>query len=91
MEKKLLQQWTCWNRKENEDSVEERLDRFWATFGWSALFPNDKVWHLDEELLDHLPVALNLVEDYRSHRKARHRFENIWAFYDSCVGIIENA
>ena len=41
--------------------MEERLDKFYADFDRSTLFPNARVTHLDDDFSNHLPILLNGV------------------------------
>ncbi|KAJ8452773.1 hypothetical protein Cgig2_005109 [Carnegiea gigantea] len=54
-----------------ERSVEEVLDRFCAQSEWSALFPAAKVFHIDNDFSDHLPILIRCFEPRRARRRAR--------------------
>ena len=48
-----------WSRWMNgEIMVEEHLDRFCASTDWSMLFPEAKVYHIDSDISDHLPLLM---------------------------------
>jgi len=49
---------TWWNGRDGAQSAEERLDRFCATTELPTLFPEAIVYHVDEDLSDHLPILL---------------------------------
>lgn len=82
---------TWWNGREGDHSVEERLDRFLASTSWSVCFPWAEVLHLDEVLSDHLPILLKLnLKDISPKKKKerRFKFENMWALEPSCAEVI---
>ncbi|KAJ8452727.1 hypothetical protein Cgig2_005063 [Carnegiea gigantea] len=83
---------TWWNGQSGCDSIEERLDRYCATSDWSALFPEVKVSHIDDDMSDHLLIVLHCFEEKRVRRNRRRKwFENMWSFDSSYEDIIRGA
>ncbi|KAL2932146.1 Carbamoyl-phosphate synthase large chain [Bienertia sinuspersici] len=83
---------TWWNGRNEEQSVEERLDRFLANSRWSVAYPWAQVTHLDEAISDHLPILLKLhprAYDPNSRTKKRFRFENMWALEEECEDVVK--
>ncbi|KAJ8423085.1 hypothetical protein Cgig2_020563 [Carnegiea gigantea] len=85
--------YTWWNRREADDSVEECLDRLCASIEWSLVFPNTEVVHLNDKLSDHLLILLKLNDVRRSiARKGKNfKFENMWAMEEGCRHVVEEA
>jgi len=81
------------NRREGDEIIEERLDRFCASLEWSGLFPDAEVFHLDERLSDHLPLLLKLKKPLprRGRRGRRFMFENMWTLDEECVNIVQES
>ncbi|KAJ8446461.1 hypothetical protein Cgig2_010083 [Carnegiea gigantea] len=77
---------TWWNRRDVDQSVGERLDRYCATIEWSPLFPIARNTHIDAKLSDHLPIILKLKGNEPRSWRAKHRFkfENMWALDKDC-------
>lgn len=50
--------YTWWNGQEGDGSVEEILDKFCAQSEWLALFATTKIFHVDSDFSDHLPILL---------------------------------
>ncbi|XP_030940118.1 uncharacterized protein LOC115965051 [Quercus lobata] len=74
--------YTWRNGRDEEEFVEERLDRVCATVTWSELHPRVKVFHLTTTYFDHDPVLLDTPPvsaptPRRQHKL--HRFEEKWA------------
>ncbi|KAL2943840.1 hypothetical protein RDABS01_032187 [Bienertia sinuspersici] len=85
---------TWWNGREDQGSIEERLDRFLADTEWSVLFPWASVTHLDESLSDHLLILLKLNIQGTRNQRARNRrfcFENWWVEESSCTEVVREA
>ncbi|KAJ8425866.1 hypothetical protein Cgig2_028211 [Carnegiea gigantea] len=51
-------EYTWWNGRQDDGSVEERLDRFCANTDWSLIFLEAQVTHVDFEMSDHMPILL---------------------------------
>lgn len=51
---------TWCNHKEGSANVKERLDRFFATYEWAAIYPKAEVRHCISSYLHHLPVLIDL-------------------------------
>ncbi|KAL2944366.1 UDP-N-acetylglucosamine--N-acetylmuramyl-(pentapeptide) pyrophosphoryl-undecaprenol N-acetylglucosamine transferase [Bienertia sinuspersici] len=71
---------TWWNDREGDDSIEERLDRFMANSDWQASFLWADVIHIDDDLSDHLPIPLRLNLNGREPKKKRKK----WFFLRTC-------
>ena len=84
-------EFTWENRREDEEVVEEILDRFYISIEWSITFPNAEVLHLNENLSDHLPLFLKIKHAQVRHVKGnRHfMFENMWVQEESCRQVIK--
>ena len=49
------------------------------------MFPAAKVFHIDSDFFDHLPILLKCFEPRRARRRGKRlRFENMWALHDQC-------
>ena len=76
-----------------EIMVEERLDRFCASTDWSMLFPEAKVYHIDSDISDYLPILMKCRP--RCARslayKKQFRFENMWVLEPTCRETIMQA
>lgn len=73
--------YTWWNGRRAPHTIRCRLDRVVATSGWSSLFPQAQVSHLDTCRSDHLPILLKLDGPIRSplrQPKRGFRFEAMW-------------
>ncbi|KAJ8433384.1 LOW QUALITY PROTEIN: hypothetical protein Cgig2_019174 [Carnegiea gigantea] len=57
------------------------------------LFPSAEVRHLDEKLLDHLPIKVMLYAVLREQSRGRRnfKFKNMWALEDGCQEVVEHA
>ncbi|KAJ8443741.1 LOW QUALITY PROTEIN: hypothetical protein Cgig2_029646 [Carnegiea gigantea] len=83
---------TQWNGQEEDSSVAEILDRFYATSEWSAHFSMAKVHHIDDGISDHLSILLNCFDTHQSRTRGRRkRFENMWALDQKWEDIIRLA
>lgn len=73
-------EYTWWNRRDGQEAMEERLDRYGETIEWSSKFPNANVSHLDEKVSDQLPIILRLKNEGKNRRKGKKsfKFENMW-------------
>ena len=61
-------QYTWWKDQSGRDSIEEHLNRMCASEEWLAIFPRAMVEHLDEDLLDHLPLLLKTQPELNGGR-----------------------
>ena len=68
-----------WNSRGGVASAEEILDWFCSDIECFALFPSDKVTHLDENVSDHLPILTQTRPVEIGHGKVKRRcFEMMW-------------
>ena len=80
------------NRRDDDQSIEERLDGFCAIIQWS-LFSSAKVLHIDAKLSDHLSIQLKLSGNNLTSRiggKRGFKFKNMWALHDKCGEIVKS-
>ncbi|KAF7838984.1 ribonuclease H [Senna tora] len=80
------------NGRCEEDNVQERLDRVFATESWLLLFPYVAVEHLQRYTSDH--CAISIYFDDISFPKPRvrkkiFRFEEVWVSDDCCENVIK--
>lgn len=70
---------TWCNRREGNEYINERLDRFLATSEWSQIFLDSSVVHDFAAYLNHRPIWINTEGQGRLIRGRRtFRFESIW-------------
>ncbi|KAL5783050.1 hypothetical protein ACOSP7_008079 [Xanthoceras sorbifolium] len=84
------------NRQGGGDLIQERIDRGLCCMGWSELFPNAIVEHLDFTRSDHKPILISGICRRPRDRKStkwgsRFHFEDAWAHEEDCKGVIERA
>ncbi|KAJ8755052.1 hypothetical protein K2173_016557 [Erythroxylum novogranatense] len=72
------------NRRQEAAIVRERLGRAVGTTTWSSLFGLAKVYVLQAESSDHLPIFLSLGIQWRRYLQRRFRFENAWTIEEEC-------
>ncbi|KAL2902110.1 hypothetical protein RDABS01_027192 [Bienertia sinuspersici] len=65
-------QFTWSNNQENEDQVQERLDKAYINEEWETLFPEAKVWNLPRILSNHGPIIL---ETEAQHKKLKRPYK----------------
>lgn len=84
--------YTWWNRRDGQASVEERLDRFCGDVEWVAWFPSFRVTHLDEKLSDQLPITIDTQWVKRGQQRVkRRRFEMMWVNGDRCETVVTDS
>lgn len=87
-------EFTWWNKRDDDQLMEEHLNHFCANIEWSLLFLELLVYHIDVRLYDHFPIQLKLLGDKqginRTYRKG-FKFENMWALQEECGDIIRRA
>ncbi|KAJ8435872.1 LOW QUALITY PROTEIN: hypothetical protein Cgig2_028580 [Carnegiea gigantea] len=82
--------YTWWNRRDGQASVEERLDRFCGD--WVTRFLSFWVTHLDEKLSDHLPITIDTRWVQHGQRRVkRRRFEMMWVNDDRCETVVKDS
>ena len=64
--------WT--NRREINNLIQERIDRFFMNPSWCLLFPDARVLHLTHCHLDHCPVLLETIPRQITFLKKPFRF-----------------
>jgi len=85
-------EFTWWNRRDGQASMEECLDRFYGDVEWVARFPSFGVSHLDEKVSYHLTITLdNRPTERRKKRVMRRRFEMMWVNDDRCDKAVEDS
>ncbi|XP_025628190.1 uncharacterized protein [Arachis hypogaea] len=67
--------WT--NRRQGEDLVKERLDRYLVRMEWKLKFPNAVVHRLTESGSDHAPILME-TEPQSWHSKRRFKYQKRW-------------
>ncbi|KAJ8445890.1 hypothetical protein Cgig2_000202 [Carnegiea gigantea] len=85
--------YTWWNHRDGDRSVEGRLDRYCASIELSLLFPMAKNVHVDAKLSDHLLIILNLRGEGAKSRRAKRsvNFENMWSLDKDYEDVIKSA
>nr|XP_025675778.1 uncharacterized protein LOC112776041 [Arachis hypogaea] len=67
--------WT--NRRQGEDLVKERFDRYLVGMEWKLKFPNAVVHRLTESGSDHAPILME-TEPQSWHSKRRFKYQERW-------------
>ena len=69
--------WYTWtNRREINNLIQERIDRFFMNPSWCLLFPDARVSHLTRCHSDHCPVLLETVPRQTTFLKRPFRFQS---------------
>lgn len=81
------------NHQDNHNHIQERLDRFCASFNWISYLPRYCNHHLLRYISDRAPIILEFYNKAESkpiyqHHKIK-RFEHIWIEDQECKQIIE--
>ncbi|CAL1398314.1 unnamed protein product [Linum trigynum] len=79
------------NSRENENYIEERLDRCVANWDWKLNYPNHKVSHLDWCGSDHCPILLTTAgkEEEEIRWGWYFKVEPLWLQDPECAEIIK--
>ncbi|XP_057718268.1 uncharacterized protein LOC130932847 [Arachis stenosperma] len=77
--------WT--NRRQGEDLVKERLDRYLVGMEWKLKFPNVVVHRLTESGSDHAPLLME-TEPQSWHSKRRFKYQKRWCGEDDVKRIV---
>ncbi|KAL5572899.1 hypothetical protein UlMin_022496 [Ulmus minor] len=84
-----------WCRGKTTNLVQERLDRMLGNSGWTDLFPNSCVHHLNLRGSDHRPLLVELLkaDEFskvgKSWKRGRFHFEEAWVGEVGCSNIIK--
>ncbi|XP_072054848.1 uncharacterized protein [Arachis hypogaea] len=77
--------WT--NRRQGEDLVKERLDRYLVGMGWKLKFQNAVVHRLTELGSDHAPILIE-TEPQSWHSKRHFKYQERWCGEDDVKRIV---
>ncbi|KAL3813976.1 hypothetical protein ACJIZ3_015244 [Penstemon smallii] len=75
-------------------TVYERIDRACASNDWIALFPHNRVVHLEELYSDHSPILIEFKRKTITRNGRRNRgfkFEAMWIKSEDCARVIEES
>lgn len=81
--------WT--NRRNGNDLVQERIDRFFANPRWYASHPDARVTHLTRCVFDHSPILLETNPTYGLFLPRPFKFQSFWLSDLSFPGIVVEA
>ena len=60
------------NRLDGNKVAEEMLDHFYSSVERLLMFPDALIFHLDEDIFDHLPILIKIFARVRSIRVEEH-------------------
>ncbi|CAL5364828.1 unnamed protein product [Camellia sinensis] len=78
------------NNQVDQDNVQERLDRAFATAEWRELFPCAQVFHESRIGSDHCPILINCCVPLKPIPH-QFKFETMWSTSPSCGDVILQA
>ena len=81
--------WT--NRRETNNLIQERIDRFFMNPSWCLLFLDARVSHLTQCHSDHCSVLLKTVPRQTTFLKRPFRFQSFWLSNPSFPQIVTKA
>ena len=81
--------WT--NRRELNNLIQERLDRFFVNPSWCLLYPEARVSHLTRCHSDHCPVLLETVPRQTNVLNRPFRFQSFWLSDPSFPQVVTKA
>ncbi|KAL2933509.1 Aspartate--tRNA ligase 1 cytoplasmic [Bienertia sinuspersici] len=83
------------NNREDDQNIQERLDRFLANDLWKEYFPGSFVTHLTKRRSDHLPILLLMQGCPKGRKEQRKkklfRFEEMWLREESSEEVVKKA
>lgn len=81
------------NNQEGSNHIEERLDRFLASYEWVTIFENYAVEHLLRKSSDHCPILLDIQPPLDTRKKKRifFRLEAMWFKDQSFMQVCRDA
>lgn len=79
------------NRRDNDNLIFERLDRYVGSLAWRLLYPAAQVQSLKFYSLDHRPIHLELKASLMQHSSHNRpfRFEPHWVTEMDCTEVVE--
>ena len=81
--------WT--NRRELNNLIQERIDRFFMNPSWCLLYPEARVSHLTRCHSDHCPVLLETVPRQTNFLNRPFRFQSFWLSDPSFPQVVTKA
>ncbi|KAL0013396.1 hypothetical protein SO802_000465 [Lithocarpus litseifolius] len=81
--------WT--NRREINNLIQERIDRFFMNPSWCLLYPDAKVSHLTRCHSDHFPVLMETNPCRLLHLNRPFKFQSFWLSEPSFPSVVNQA
>ena len=82
---------TWCNNRDGSNRIYMRLDRALATTEWCNHFPETRVHHIFDTMLDHCALLISDSPHFRPSRKRCFHFKAMWTRRDDCREIIKDA
>ncbi|KAK9986443.1 hypothetical protein SO802_031394, partial [Lithocarpus litseifolius] len=79
------------NRRDVNNLIQERIDRFFVNPSWCLLYPDAKVSHLTRCHSDHCPVLLETSPRRAVHLSRPFRFQSFWLSDPSFPNVVNQA
>ncbi|XP_075645458.1 uncharacterized protein LOC142616504 [Castanea sativa] len=79
------------NRRDVNNLIQERIDRFFTNPSWCLLYPNAKVSHLTRFHSDHCPVLLETSPRKAVHLSRPFRLQSFWLSDLSFPSVVSQA
>ena len=83
--------YTWSNRKDLNNLIQERIDRFFMNPSWCLLYPEARVSHLTRCHSDHCPVLLETVPRQTNFLNRPFRFQSFWLSDPSFPQVVTKA
>ncbi|XP_030943692.1 uncharacterized protein LOC115968435 [Quercus lobata] len=81
--------WTT--RRDLNNLIQERIDRFFTNLSWCLLYPEARVTHLTRCHSDHCPVLIEAVPKRVTHLNRPFKFQSFWLSNPSFLGVVMTA
>ncbi|KAL0004465.1 hypothetical protein SO802_012026 [Lithocarpus litseifolius] len=79
------------NKRDINNLIPERIDRFFMNPSWCLLYPDAKVSHLTRCHSDHCPVLLETSPRRAVHLSKPFRFQSFWLSDPSFPNVVNQA
>ena len=83
--------YTLTNKRDVNNLILERIDRFFMNPDWCVLDPDAKVTHLSRCHSDHYPVLMETLPFRTVHLNRPFRFQEFWLSYLSFPNVVSSA